>query len=221
MRALRRDGECHAREEMGLDRVLLFGGSFDPVHFGHLIVGRFVAEALGIERVVLMPGASPPHKLERQLAPVAERLAMCRLAVEGDPQFEVSDWELGQSGPNYTLLTIRHFREFMPAQTRIYWLVGMDSLVELATWYRVGELVEECTIVTAARPGYDDPDLSRLRGALSEKQIEALRGNIMESPRIDISATDIRARVRAGGSIRYLVPDAVARHIAERGLYRT
>ena len=86
--------------------VLLFGGSFDPIHHGHLIIGRRAAEHLGVERVVLIPSASPPHKQSLNLSPAADRLAMCRLAVGDDPQFEVSDWEVGQPGPNYTLLSV-------------------------------------------------------------------------------------------------------------------
>lgn len=201
-------------------RVLLFGGSFDPVHFGHLIISRWVSEALGVERVVLVPGAVPPHKQGVRLAPAEARLAMCRLAVAGDAQFEVSDWEVGQPGPSYTLNTIRHFREVLGTGVELYWLIGLDSLPELGTWYRVAELVEECTIVTAARPGYEDPDLSGLSGPLTAAQVGRLREHVLASPRIDISATDVRARVRAGREVRYLVPEAVRGYIAERGLYR-
>lgn len=199
---------------------LLFGGSFDPVHVGHLIVSRYVAEQFGIERVVLIPGATPPHKQGQRLAPGADRLAMCRLAVGDDPQFEVSDWELGQEGVTYTLHTVGHFREARPAGTRLYWLVGMDSLVELGTWYRVAELVGSCTIVTAGRPGYESPDLSGLVGPLTPGQVDELRRNIVESPLIDVSATEIRGRVRSGASIRHLVPEPVRAYIRQRGLYR-
>ena len=201
-------------------KVLLFGGSFDPIHCGHLIVSRFVAEHLGIERVLLIPSPYPPHKEGRRLTPGSARLEMCRRAVAGDPQFDVSDWETGQAGPSYTLKTVRHFGEALPAGTRLHWLIGMDSLVELGTWYRVGDLVDSCAIVTAARPGYVDPDLSVLEGPLSGAQVQRLRRRIVASPLVDISATEIRARVRAQKSIRYLVPDAVAAYIAEAGLYR-
>ena len=203
-----------------LGKVLLFGGSFDPIHFGHLIVSRFVAERIEAERVVLIPGASPPHKQAHRLAAAGDRLAMCRLAVESDPGFEVSDWEAGQAGLNYTLHTIHHFRDVLAADTALCWLIGMDSLLELGTWYRVGELVDSCTILTAARPGYESPDLSRLGASLSPAQLDKLERHILESPRIDISATDIRDRVRAGRGIRYLVPEAVRQYIAERQLYR-
>lgn len=201
-------------------RILLFGGSFDPIHHGHLIVCRHAAEALGIDRVILIPGASPPHKGEGALSPAADRLELCRLAVGDDPLFEVSDWEARQAGPNYTLRTVQHFRATPPAATRLYWLIGMDSLAELSSWYEVGQLVGLCTIVTAGRPGIGRPDLSSLQGLMSTAQLHELEEHILDTPLIDISATDIRARVRAGRSVRYLVPEAVRAAIAARGLYR-
>lgn len=211
-----------------MDQILLFGGSFDPIHHGHLIVGRHVAEQLNVAQVVLIPGASPPHKGSRRLAPVADRLAMCRLATTGDPQFAVSAWETEQEGPNYTIHTISHFRETRGPQpapseaegTGLYWLVGMDGLRELGSWHRASELVDACTVVTAARPGFSHPDWSALGGCFSARQIEKLEQHIIEGPRIDIAGTDIRARVRTGRSIRYLVPEPVRRYIVERGLYR-
>lgn len=200
-------------------QVLLFGGSFDPIHNGHLIVSRFVAERLDVARVVLIPSASPPHKTDVKLAPPQERLEMCRLAVAGERLFEVSDWELGQPGPNYTLHTVQHFCGISSTDTTLYWLLGMDSLGELGTWHRVGELAGTCTLVTAARPGYAAPDLSALSPELTREQITRIEQHILETPLIDIRATDIRARVAAGQSIRYLVPAAVEAHIHKNGLY--
>lgn len=201
--------------------TLLFGGSFDPIHHGHLIVARSVAEQLGVARVVLIPSARPPHKQHVALAPAGQRLAMCRLAVAGDGLFEVSDWELGQHGLNYTLHTVRHFRGVRGPDEALYWLIGLDSLVDLPTWFRVGELADACTLVTAARPGVPCPDLSAALGAqLTAEQIERIGRHILPTPLIEISATEIRARARAGRSIRYLTPEAVANYIAARGLYR-
>jgi nicotinate-nucleotide adenylyltransferase len=213
MRAGQRGGDV-------MHRVLLFGGSYDPVHNGHLIVSRHVAERLDVERVVLIPSAAPPHKLAQKLSPAADRLAMCRLAVAGDPQFEVSDWELGQTGPNYTLLTIRHFRTVLGPDAEICWLVGMDSLLELGTWYRAGELVEACTIVTAARPGFVRPEWAKLAGPFTAEQRERLDRHIIPGPEIEIASREIRARARVGQSIRYFVPEAVREYIEQRGLYR-
>jgi nicotinate-nucleotide adenylyltransferase len=203
-----------------VDSVLLFGGSFDPVHHGHLIIARHAAEQMGVDRVVMIPSATPPHKRDRRLAPAADRLAMCRLAVGDDPQFEVSDYETTLDGPNYTFNTIAHFRQRLGAAVRLRWLVGMDSLNELGTWYRAAELVEACTIVTAARPGYTRPEAGALERVFAPAQIARLHAQIIAGPHIDISGTDIRARLRAGASIRYLVPEAVRAYIEARGLYR-
>lgn len=199
--------------------ILLFGGSFDPIHHGHLIVSRHAAEHLGVERVVLIPSANPPHKQRIVLAPAANRIELCRLAVNGDALFEVSDWETGQAAPSYTLHTVRHFRVLWP-EAPLYWLIGMDSLAELSSWYRVGELASLCTLVTVRRPGSPEPDLSPLAGLMSAEQLRELGEHILVSPLVDVSATDIRARVRGGRSIRYLVPDAVREAIRARGLYR-
>jgi nicotinate-nucleotide adenylyltransferase len=199
---------------------LLFGGSFDPVHFGHLIVAADAAEQIGAGRVVLIPSAHPPHKQGQNLSPAGQRLEMCRLAVADDPRFEVSDWEVHQPGPNYTLHTVRHFRQALPGEASLYWLIGMDSLAELATWYCVRELLEACTLVTAVRPGFEQPDLARLADLLSPAQVRKLKQYVLQTPLIDIGATDVRTRARAGRSIRYLVPEPVRQYILERRLYR-
>jgi nicotinate-nucleotide adenylyltransferase len=203
-----------------LSRVLLFGGSFDPIHHGHLIVARHVAETLGVERSILIPSAVPPHKQDRALAGTADRLAMIAAAIENDAGFDVSDHEMLQAGPNYTLLTIRHFRATLAAETELCWLIGMDSLRELGTWYRAGELVDACTIVTAGRPGSTLPTAAELETHFTPDQAARLLNHVVAGPQIDIASTAIRARVRGGRSIRYLVPESVRRYIGERGLYR-
>lgn len=200
--------------------ILLFGGSFDPIHHGHLIVCRYAAEKLGADRVILIPSVSPPHKERAALAAVDERLGLCRLAVDEDPLFEVSDWEARRPGPNYTLHTVQHFLEAGPAGTKLYWLIGLDSLVELPSWYRVGELVSLCTLVTVGRPGSRWPSRDSLRDLMTLEQIDELEAHYLDNPLIDISATDIRGRIRAGQSIRYLVPERVRESIEARGLYR-
>jgi len=200
-----------------LDKLLLFGGSFNPVHHGHLIVARYVAEHLGVARTILIPSAAPPHKQDQQLAPAEQRLALCRLAVTDDAQFEVSDWEISQPGPNYTIRTIGHFRSAAGPTTELYWLIGMDSLHELPGWHRAAELVDLCSIVTAARPGFEPPDRAKLAERFPPAQIDKLLHHVVEGPHIDIASSDIRARVQAGLSIRYLVPEAVREYV--QGLY--
>lgn len=199
--------------------VLLYGGSFNPIHNGHLIVARSAAEQIEADRIILIPSAHPPHKTPAGLAPVDDRCAMCTAAVAGDPLFEVSDWEAAQTGPNYTLHTVAHFKDALPADTPLYWLVGDDSLAELHTWYRVDALLEACTVVTVRR-GPTAADLSALGPLVSESVLTRVKDHILQTPRIDISATDIRSRVHRGRSIRHLVPDAVERYIADRGLFQ-
>ncbi len=211
---------AEARIIRAVDSLLLYGGSFNPVHHGHLIVARYIAEYLGVAQCVLVPSASPPHKPADGLAPASDRVAMCRLAVAGDRQFEVSDWELTQPGPNYTINTIRHFRTALSAGAQVFWLIGMDTLPELETWYHAAELVELCTIVTAARPGCAAPETARLLQAFSADQAARLLRHIVPSPEIQIAGREIRARVAAGRSIRYLVPEPVRQYIERRGLYR-
>lgn len=199
--------------------IALFGGTFDPIHHGHLIVARAVAEQLDCERVVFVPAPNPPHKMGSDLSDAAHRLEMAKLAIAGEPRFEVSDIELRRSGPSYTILTVQAYRQTIGPDVPLAWIVGGDSLSELHTWYRVGELVDLCRIVTAVRPGYETPDLSVLRQRLGDGQIARLVGDILTTPRIDISSTDIRRRIREGRSVRYLLPEPVIEYLNTHKLY--
>ncbi|HOB74113.1 MAG TPA: nicotinate (nicotinamide) nucleotide adenylyltransferase [Phycisphaerae bacterium] len=200
--------------------IALFGGSFNPIHHGHLIIARAVAERLGVSRMVLVPSALPPHKRASELASAMDRLEMARLAVADEVGLDVSDVEVYREGPSYTFLTVEHYRRLLGPDVPLYWVIGGDTLPELHTWYRISELVEQCRIVTAVRPGYEELDLSPLGRVLSAGQIDRLREGILPTPLIDISATQIRRRIGEGRSIRYLVPEAVREYIESRGLYR-
>lgn len=202
-----------------IPRVGLYGGTFDPIHAGHLIVARAVRERLSLGRLILIPSAQPPHKSLHRVTDASHRLAMTRLAVEGQPGLEVSDCEIRRTGPSYTIDTVGRFRQELGPEAEMVWLIGADSLRELAGWHRVDELVGACRIVVAARPGWESPDLSPLRARLRPEQIEQLIAGRLETPRIDISSTDIRSRVACGLSIRWLVPEAVERYIFEHRLY--
>lgn len=203
------------------ERVGLYGGSFDPIHVGHLIIARSVAEALSLSRVIFLPSGHPPHKEAEGLLDAGRRAEMVRLAIDGETLFSFSDHDLGRSGPSYTIETVNHFARALGGDVILHWIIGADSLGELVSWRRIAELVDACRIVTAARPGWDDVDVGGLEAKLSESQIERLRGGIVNTPRIDISATDIRKRIRERRSIRYLVPDSVLAYIEENELYRS
>jgi nicotinate-nucleotide adenylyltransferase len=201
------------------ERIGLYGGSFDPIHFGHLISARSVAERLDLSRVILIPSARPPHKQGAEVTEPRHRLAMARVAVKDDPLFEVSDVELRRAGPSYTFDTVEHLGERLGTSVELFWIIGGDSLPELPTWYRIAELVSRVRIVTATRPGWEAPAMSVLAEAVGNEHARVLLDDRCDTPAIDISASDIRARVGAGRAIRYLLPEAAASYIATHGLY--
>lgn len=204
-----------------ISRVILFGGSFNPVHFGHLIAARSAAEQLDASCVVLIPAAAPPHKNAAALAAAEHRLAMLRLAVEGDPLFEIDDLELRRAGPSYTFDTVTHYRGRLGDAVELCWIIGADSLPELAGWHRIDELVRLARIITVVRPGNATGDLAALQARIGRQAVDALLADRLSTPAIEISASDIRARRAAGRSIRYLTPQAVVEYILRHGLYAT
>jgi len=208
-----------SRGEAMSQRIGLFGGRFDPIHFGHLISARSIAERLSLSRIVLIPCARPPHRPAGELTDAASRLEMARLAVQDDPLFESSDLEIHRPGPSYTFDTVTQFRTQTGPEADLFWIIGADSLPELPTWYRVADLVRLVQIVTVTRPGCSPPPRSTLVAALGEEPTRGLLAHCYATPAIEISATDIRARVRSGRSIRYLTPEPVRSYIESRGLY--
>jgi len=199
----------------------LFGGTFDPVHHGHLIVARSVAEQLGVDRITLIPAASPPHK-PGPSASGEDRLAMLELAIEGEGVFDVCDIELSRSGPSYTLDTLCQLRRRHGGEAALHWVIGADMLADLPTWYRATEVLEAARIVIAARPPWHrklEEIFAGLAGSLPPEQVERLRASVVQTPLVDISSTEIRRRVGQGRSIRYLLPEAVREYIGRRGLY--
>jgi nicotinate-nucleotide adenylyltransferase len=186
--------------------VGLFGGSFDPIHHGHLIVGRAVAETLGLEELRFMPAGEQPFKHGRHVASASERATMVALAVAGEAGLAVERCEVDRPGPSYTVDTLRALRSREPGQDFTL-VVGADATRELDQWREAAALPALARIVAVARPGAPRP-------------ASALVERVVEVPAVDLSATQIRRRVAEGRSIRYLVPDAVAEFIAIHGLYR-
>jgi nicotinate-nucleotide adenylyltransferase len=198
-------------------RIGLFGGTFDPPHVGHLALAEWARERLRLDRVVFMPAGSPPHKRGRPLSAAARRLAMTRLAVRGHPGFEVSALEARRRGPSYTVDTLRALRRAHPG-ARLYLLIGADSLDEFDTWHEPEAILELATLAVAARPGARAAPRAKRHAARGGRR--AGRVARLGNPGLDVSSTAIRARVRAGRTVRFLVPDAVAAYIARHRLYR-
>jgi nicotinate-nucleotide adenylyltransferase len=193
---------------------LCFGGTFNPIHHGHLLCARAAAENLGFDRIVLFPSAQPPHKPGIvDLASAEHRLAMCRLAAQDQPElFEVNDLELHRATPSYTIDTA----QILKAQgwPKVSWLIGADMLLYLPQWHRAEELVEAVDFVILARPGWT-LDWSGLPALFRR-----LEKNVVSAPLIDISATQIRQRVKEGRSIAWMTPSSVAEYIQLNRLYR-
>jgi len=191
-------------------RIGLFGGTFDPVHLGHLRAAESAREALGLERVAFVPSAQPPHR-PRPLSPAEDRLAMCRLATAAHPGFETWDLELRRPGPSYTVDTVTALVAGRPGDEFVL-IVGADTWPEMSSWRDPRRLFSLVEVAVTARPGTEAQELAA--------PFPGSRGvSRVVGPVLGISATAIRERVRAGHSIRFLVPDAVADYIARRRLY--
>jgi nicotinate-nucleotide adenylyltransferase len=186
-------------------RIGVFGGSFDPVHHGHLIVADEARRALGLTEVRFVPAREQPFKEGRHRAGADDRLAMLRLAIEGVPGFVADPRECRRAGPSYTVDTLRELRSEFP-EAALSLLVGADSARDFPKWREAAAIRELATLVVLTRPGAAAPT-------------NDLGGKMLRVPAVDISATLVRDRVRAGESIRFLVPEAVARYIADRRLY--
>ncbi len=194
-------------------RLLCFGGSFNPIHYGHLRCLRYLADSRPGETILIIPTAQPPHK-QRQadIAGATDRLALCRIAVADEPRFEVSDLEVRRSGPSYTIDTVAELRR--QGHSHISWLIGADMLLYLPKWHRSRELLEQVTFLVMPRPSVP------IDWAALPPAYRTLQGNLLDTPLVDISATEIRRRVKAGESIDTLTPPAVAQYIRDHGLYR-
>ena len=196
----------------------ILGGTFNPVHLGHLILAQDALERFELDQVLFIPCAQPPHKAAVRLADGAQRLALLHRAVAGDPRFAVSAMELERGAPSYSVDTVRQLRAEQPAR-RLVFILGADSLLELHQWRAIGELLELCEFVTMLRPGFPVEFLGGERLHLPAPWPERLLCNLFTGHAVDISSTDIRQRLADHRSIRYLVPDAVECYIRENKLY--
>jgi len=195
-------------------RVAIMGGTFDPIHYGHLIAAEEARLRFHLDEVVFMPCGQPAHKPSYEVTPAEERYLMVVLATASNPHFSVSRLEIERPGPSYAIDTIRRLKAQLEPHAELFFITGADAILEIETWHKNGQLLEECRFVAVARPGYD---LQRLEERLGPEQ--ASRVARLQLPGVDISSTELRARLAAGESIRYLTPQPVADYIAKRQLY--
>jgi nicotinate-nucleotide adenylyltransferase len=220
--------------------IALFGGSFDPIHAGHLAVARAAVEAFGLDQVIFIPSGIPPHKRRQRLASFTERYAMVALACAGEPRFVPSLSEAGEDGLGrqviYSVDTVRRFRKLHPSPSaKLYFILGADQFLDIAKWHQSAQLLRMCDFIVANRPGFG---LDHLRSAVEPKLLRRAAGepeehgkhqtielkhttvHVLESVASDVSATEIRQLLAEKKSIRALVPPLVEEYIEKQGLYR-
>ena len=197
------------------ERIGLLGGTFDPPHMAHLILGEYTADALGLSRMLFLPAADPPHKRDDIKLPVEHRLAMLELALRQNPRFAVSRVDIDRPGPHYSADAVRIVQEQYP-DAELFFVMGSDSLHDLLKWHRPDLLIERCQLAVVRRPG------SPVDPAMHEAELPGLaqRVTMVDAPLLEISSTLISERVGQGRSIRYLVPDSVFTYIHDNELYR-
>jgi len=198
-------------------RVGVLGGTFDPPHIGHLWLATLAADELGLDRVLFVPAAQPPHKRRRRVSAAAHRLLMTRLAIATDPLFELSGLEMERPGPSYTVDTMEELQRVYGEGARMFLVMAVDSLAQIDTWREPERILAMAEWAVGPRPGSVAPSAEWLRerfGAATS------RIHLLDGPGLAVSATQIRERVAAGRAIRYLVPRAVEELILDQGLYR-
>jgi len=195
----------------------IFGGTFDPIHYGHLIAAQYASDEFNLDKVLIVPTARPPHKEIENVEDELHRYNMVLLAVQDNPVFEVSTLEMDRKGYSYTVDTIAYCCEKHP-ESQLFLIIGADCLLQMYTWKDVESLVTMCNFIVVTRPGYaikpSDKALTRLPAAIWD------RLKYLEVPGFDISSSTIRERVARGKTIKYLVPPEVENYIFEKGLYR-
>ncbi len=193
----------------GAARLGVFGGTFDPIHRGHLVAAAEVRDGFGLDRVLFVPAGSPWQK--QGFSAAEDRWMMTMLGIAGEPGFEASRIEIDRKGPTYTADTMAALRDFYGPGAALYFIAGVDAVITLGTWHGVDDLAATTEVIAVTRPGFDPATIA--------PRPEWPRVHLAATSPVEVSSTEIRARVRAGRSIEGLVPPEVERYIAEAGLY--
>lgn len=200
-------------------KIGVYGGSFDPIHVGHLMIAEEAYHALGLSKVLFIPAYDRPGKKSAHGAAAAQRYAMVKAAVRGCSRFAVSDIELRRKGVSYTIDTLQELKAVYGPACRMYFIIGADTLPELPTWKEIREVARLCTFAVAMRPGTALRRMDALARVIGGHAVSRMRRSVLRTALMGVSSTDIRARVRDGRSITFLVPPAVERYIRRHRLY--
>ena len=199
----------------GRERLGIMGGTFDPIHFGHLLSAEEARLRFRLERIIFIPNGRPPHKKDYAVTPAEHRYQMAELATGPNPHLLCSRLELDRPGPSYTIDTLRALAEQGERPRDLYFITGADAILQLLTWRQPEELADLCWLIAVTRPGYDLAEMERRVDAKLMARVRPL-----SVPGVDISSTELRRRAVLGQSLRYLTPGAVACYIAKHGLYQ-
>jgi len=198
-----------------MQRLGIMGGTFDPIHYGHLLMAEEARQAFDLDQVVFVPNGRPAHKKAYLVSSPEDRYAMTLLATASNPLFCCSRMEIERPGASYTIDTLRAFRALHPGLEALYFITGADAILQILTWHEYDRLVEECRFIAVTRPGFV---LDSIRDVVDAQFMD--RVSFLPIPGLEISSTDIRRRVREGRSVKYLTPGAVEAYVSKNGLYR-
>lgn len=193
------------------------GGTFDPIHYGHLAMAESAREIFQLEKIIFIPSAHPPHKSGRKIEAEAHRLMMTYLATKSNEKFQVSPMEMLREGFSYTLDTVNELYRKFGEETELFFIMGSDSMADLSHWYKAKELVGKAHFLAAERPGAE-ADFSEVKNFFGEDAIKHIHK--FTTPGLEISSTDIRERIKSGRSIKYLLPEIVEEYIYKEKLYK-
>ncbi len=202
-------------------KIGIMGGTFNPIHNGHLVTAQEALSQFKLDMVVFIPTGDPPHKIENEVASAEDRYIMTVIATSSNSNFFVSRMEIDRSGKSYTIDTVRQLKRIYGRDSMLYFITGADAILEILTWKNTDEIVLLCKFIAATRPGYDLSRIEDLRKRLfNNTETADKKIYIMEIPALSISSTDIRNRIRHNRPIDYLLPEGVSNYILKHGLYK-
>jgi len=206
----------HDREQCNR-RIGFMGGTFDPIHHGHLVAAESVYETFDLDLIVFVPAGTPVHKKRSRVSGAKHRLNLTKLATESNSHFIVSNVEVERDEPSYTIDTMKYFRDYYGIDSELYFITGVDAVVQIPEWKNSEGLFNICKFIAATRPGYPTENFFRFRDQLPSRKRRRIK--MVAVPALAISSSDLRHRVRLGRSIKYLVPELVEEYIYENSLY--
>lgn len=207
-----------SKNSQGNYKIGILGGTFNPIHYGHLVIAQWAKEGYSLDKVLFIPSGTPPHKLEDKVLEYHHRYLMTVLATLDQASFEVSQIEINRKGPSYTIDTINYLKKMYGSGVKLYFITGADSIFEIYTWNRYKELLGACYFIAATREGYNNEELDE-----KIKEIHDIYNSKiykMKVPDLGISSTELRKRIDEGKTIKYLLPSVVEQYISKNKLYK-